>query len=190
MPQAKKSGTLGVPLMIVAFLAIAGFLYWLSISTEPSEFAMAEEDGSAQLEEATSVTPADFASEGPESFVDQRVRLPNVQVDSVGGLDVFWISLPVQDEEDEVMPYLVRVDREFVEIAVVSNDVVTLTGTVRDMSDDVVEGWDGQGAFPDEGQREAAAAVETFLQADDIERHEAPEDPEAADDTTDPGAGG
>ena len=36
---------LSLPLMVVAFLAVGGFLYWLNITAQPTEVAVAEEPG-------------------------------------------------------------------------------------------------------------------------------------------------
>jgi len=181
MAQTKKSGAFNLPLMILSFVAIVGFLYWLSIASEPTELAVAEENGEAELGAYRGVSLVELG-DGPEAFLDERVRLPNVRVTEIMGTHLFWFDLP--REEDEVHPYLVRVDRTRVadDLQVLPEDVITLTGTVRAMSDSVVTAWEELGVFTDQGQRGRVEAESTFIDLDQVEIHtDEPQD--------DPGSG-
>lgn len=172
MAQSKKSGSLHVPLMILAFLAMGGFLYWLNIASEPTEFVVAEENDLAELGPATSVSLVAFG-DGPEEYQGERVRIPNVRVAQLMGPHMFWFDLPV--EEDETESFLVRVNRNFVDedMQILSEDVVTLAGRVGMMSDSVMTAWEEAGVFTEEGQRGEVDAVTVFLDADEIEIHTA-----------------
>lgn len=48
-----------LPLMIIAFLTIAGFIYWLSASTQAVRVAIAEDEAAAQAEEEANAGPVD-----------------------------------------------------------------------------------------------------------------------------------
>ncbi len=187
MAQSKKSGSLHVPLMVLAFLAMGGFLYWLSIASEPTQFVVAEENGQAQLEPATSVSLVAFG-DGPEEYAGERVRIPNVRVVQLLGPHMFWFDLPV--EEDETEPFLVRVNRNFVDedMQILGEDVITVTGTVGMMSDSVITAWEGAGVFTEEGQRGEVEAVSVFLDADEVQIHTADVEPEE-DEEDPPGDG-
>lgn len=179
MAQTKRSGALNLPLMILAFLAIVGFLYWLNIASEPTEFAVAEENAEVDLGEYTGVSLVELG-DGPELFLDERIRLPNVQVTEIMGTDLFWFEMPVEEESE---PFLVRVDRTRVaaDLQVLPEDVVTITGTVRAMSDSVITAWEELGVFTGQGQRTEAEAQSVFIDMDAVEIHTAApeEDPEA-----------
>jgi hypothetical protein len=163
-----KSGALNLPLMIVAFLAMGGFLYWLSVTSEPTEFAVAEENRTADLPTATSVSPVEF-SEGPAGYVGERIRIPNVAVRDLTGLNLIWFHLANEEET----PYLVRIDRRFVadDLQVLRDDVISLAGTVHAMSDSVLTAWEDLGIFTAEGQRGLVQAQESFIEADQIDLH-------------------
>jgi hypothetical protein len=168
MPQSKKSGALNLPLMIVAFLAIAGFLYWLSITSEPTEFAVAEETLDDQLGPALDLTLEQFG-ENADGYIGSRIRITDVQVQTLVGADAFWFSFPQEDVND----YLVRVDRTRVDsdIQILPGDRLTVSGTVHPMTDSVIEAWEQWGVLRDEAQRPAVMVLEGFLEADSIGIH-------------------
>lgn len=168
MPQSKKSGALNFPLMIVAFLAIGGFLYWLSITSEPTEFTVAEESLDDQLGPALDLTLEQFG-ENADGYVGSRIRITNVEVRNLVGADAFWFAFPQEDVND----YLVRVDRGRVDadLQILPNDRLTVSGTVRAMTDSVIDVWDQWGVFGDDAQRPAVMVLESFLEADSIGIH-------------------
>lgn len=167
MAQATSS-KLSFPLMIVAFLGVAGFVYWLSVTAEPTEIPVAEEEESA-LELSMEI----FQSRAPE-VVGERVSLPHVEVASSLGAQAFWFQFP------DGNIYLTRMGPELAESAfqVEEGDEVRITGTVREMTDAVLDGWVSQGVIPPDA-RDMAAFAQTFLEADELEIRV----PEAAQDT-------
>lgn len=179
MADSKMSGKLNAPLMILAFLAIGGFLYWLNVTSEPTEIAVAEEDPRAALPQAEAVSPVQFADD-PGAYLEARVRLPNIRVANLMGTEAFWFNLADEAET----PYLVRLDREWIEaeMQILPDDVITLTGTVHAMSDSVIRAWEDLGVFTQEGQRGLVDGLDTFIDADQVEIHtarqEEPEDEE------------
>jgi hypothetical protein len=184
---SKQSGSFNIPLMILAFLTMAGFLYWLNIASEPTQIAVAEENGmEAMLDEATSVSPIALIEDAQE-LIDEMVRVPNIRVAELMGTSAFWFPVSMGDEEEQL--YLVFLDPNFIDpgFQLVPDDVLTLTGTVREMSDQIITQWEEQGLFTEEGQRPMAAEVETFIQAAHLDVHttaEEADDPDADDDDT------
>lgn len=163
------SSKLSFPLMIVAFLGVAVFVYWLSVTAQPTEIPVADEEESA-LELSMEV----FQSRTTE-IVGERVRLPHVEVASSMGLQAFWF----QFQDGSI--YLTRMGSELAESAfqVEEGDEVRITGIVREMSDEVLDGWVNRGVIPPDA-RDMAAFAQTFIEADDIEIRV----PEAAQDTS------
>ena len=168
---SKKSGALNVPLMILAFLLMGGFLYWLNISSEPSQLAVAEEGSADRLRaDSRPVSPAVLGAEA-EDYVDELVRVSNIRVNSLLGTQGFWFLVPTEDEE--LADYLVRLDPDYIppDLQVVPGDILTVIGRVGAMSEEVITQWEGQGFFTEEGQRTAVAELGTYLSAMDIEIH-------------------
>lgn len=183
MADTNTSGKLNAPLMILTFLAIGGFLYWLNVTSEPTEIAMADEDPRAALPSAEAVSAVQFADD-PGVYLEARVRLPNIRVANLMGTEAFWFSLADEAET----PYLVRLDREWIDAdqQILPEDVITLTGTVHAVSDSVIRAWEDLGVFTEEGQRVLVDGLDTFIEADEVEIHSArQEDPDDEEDPAD-----
>lgn len=168
---SKQSGALNLPLMILAFLLMGGFLYWLNISSEPSQLAVAEEGSADRLRaDSRPVSPAVLGAEA-EDYVGELVRVSNIRADALFGPQAFWFLVPT-GEEDELASYLVRLNPEFLpDFQVVPGDIMTVTGRVEAMSEEVITQWEGQGFFTEEGQRGLVAELQTYISAVHIEIH-------------------
>jgi hypothetical protein len=151
------SGKLSLPLMIVAFLAVAGFVYWLSVTAQPTEIPVAEEE-----EPALELSLEVFQSRSSE-VVGERVRLPHVEVASTLGLQAFWFEFP------DGNIYLARIGPELAETGfqVEDGDEVRMAGIVREMNDEVLDAWVNQGVIPSDA-RDMAAFAQTFIEADEM----------------------
>lgn len=187
MATLKRSGKLSMPLMILSFLAMGGFIWWLSVNAEPTEVAVAEEDPRSELPDPEAVSPVAFADD-PASFEGERVRIPNIQVQDLLGTEAFWFNLADDDET----PFLVGLNREWIEseLQILPGDVITLTGTVHAVSEDLIRSWEDAGVFTEEGQRAEVDALDVVIEADQVEIHsEREEEEETDEDTTeaDPG---
>lgn len=153
-------------LMTVAFLLIGGFLWWLSITAEPTSVAIVEEEESADDDPAVPTVELAAFSTDPRQYEGQQIRLRNVPVASMLGQQAFWFQLSNQT------PYLVKVDST---LAAAGVDVRTrdrierVVGTVHVMSDSVLDAWDAQGAFTNETQRIEAEFATSFLQATSLD---------------------
>jgi hypothetical protein len=157
MAQA-SSGKLSLPLMIVAFLSVAGFVYWLSVTAQPTEVPVAEEE-----EPALELSLEVFQSRSGE-VVGERVRIPPVVVAAPLGLQAFWFEFP------DGNIYLTRIGPELVQsgLQVEEGDRVRITGEVREMNDEVLDSWVNQGVIPSDA-RDMAGFAQTFIEADELQ---------------------
>ncbi len=154
---------LSLPLMIVSFLVLGGFLYWLNITAEPTEVAI-EETTEEEGPVASSVLTVDDFLANPEGQIDATVRVTGARVASRLGTQAFWIG-----PDDQ--PYLVKMDPQLVNAGtqVLVESVVNITGSVYMMSDSVLASWDTLGVFGNEGDRIVAEFATSFLEASGIQ---------------------
>lgn len=166
--RAGAASKLSLPLMILAFVAVIGFMYWLNITAQPTEVAVAEE-GLEDDETAVTVSLGDFQM-NPESYEGQSIRLNGVQVSSRLGGQAFWTTLPNEQ------PYLIHFGTDLVteEFSVTQGDVVNLMGTVMMMSPEVLDAWQAGGAFTNDVQRIEAEFATSFVEASSVDIRLAP----------------
>lgn len=154
---------LSLPLMIVSFLILGGFLYWLSVTAEPTEVAIVEETTDEGPGASAILALEDFLA-NPEGQLDAIVEVTGARVASRLGTQAFWIG-------PDDRPYLVKMGPEVIEAGteILVESVVKITGTVYMMSDSVLTDWDGMGVFSNEGDRIVAEFATSFLEAVSIE---------------------
>ena len=139
---------LSLPLMVVAFLAVVGFLYWLNVTAEPTQVTIAEEDTGRRGSGASAILDvADFLPNAAQ-YDGQVVEVLGARVASRLGPQAFWIG------PDEA-PFLVKMTPELVETGsqILIEQRLNLVGTVHVMTDSAHAAWEAQGAFPNEGDR-------------------------------------
>jgi hypothetical protein len=146
---------------VLAFLVIAGFMYWLNISSEPSVVAVAEEEPTIDV-----VSVSSFA-QNPTMYTGTPIQLTGVEVvDNVGSY-AFFFGLPDGGR------YLARLSPSIVSggLVVLPGDRGTLVGTVQAMTDTVFEAWTQEGIFVggSAAQRDSVGAVESFFQVEDAQ---------------------
>lgn len=156
---------LSLPLMILAFLVVIGFLYWLNVTAEPTEVTIVEEEGPRSSGASAILDVADFLS-APGQYEGRIVEVTNARISSRLGPQAFWIG-------PDDRPFLVKIGAELV---AAGTDIrieqrVNLTGTVWVMSDSAHAAWGAQGAFPNEGDMIVAqfAIGSPYLEATVIE---------------------
>jgi hypothetical protein len=154
---------LSLPLMLVSFIIVGGFLYWLSITAEPTEVEIVEEptdEGSG----ASAILSVDDFLANPEGQFDAVVEVTRARVASRLGAQAFWIG-------PDDSPYLVKMGPEVLEAGtqVLVESVVNIVGTVFPMSDSVLTSWDTLGVFTNPGDRIVAEFATSFLQARSVE---------------------
>ncbi len=162
---------LGIPLMILSFLAVAGFLYWLSVTAGPTETEMAVEAEPDEVQ-ATEVALGDFFA-GPPAYMGQYIALREIPVTQLLGSQSFWTNPPGSQA-----PYLVHLSAALLadSVAVNVGALVDVTGTVLPMSESVLANWDSAGAFPGgESDRVQASFAENFIEVTRIEEVESSE---------------
>lgn len=152
-------------LMILAFIAMAGFLYWLSIAAGESSVQVVENgDDTTEVDTddgATQVAMSTFR-DSPATYVGQRLRVTDVRVSSLLGRTgrLFWL----QPDDN---PYLVHRDSTVAPDREVRSGMRgTVTGTVHEMSDSVLDAWEADGAFTSESDRFVAEFAETYIEAE------------------------
>ncbi len=155
--------------MIVAFLGIAGFLYWLNatavgtattVVTAPAE---ADPFADAIPIEASSLETNALQFEGA------LLRMPDVDVVSRVGDEAFWTQLP--NEENFFMKLGPELTEGSVPTTVASGETAGyVVGVLRIMNDSTLDAWEAQGAFDDTptGRLEAEFA-EVFMELVHIE---------------------
>ena len=137
---------LGTPLMIVCFLAVAGFLYWLSTYDTPEvevdQAVTGSEDG------LNEVAFADFVLE-TQSYMGEEITLRLVDVNSTVGDRLFWTMLPGNN------PYLMHISDEALadSVEVLGGLRVDFTGRVMALSDSILDVWMESGILTSEGDR-------------------------------------
>ena len=157
---------LSLPLMILAFLVVIGFLYWLNVTAEPTEVVIVEEEDPRSSGASAILDVADFLPEARQ-YQGLVVEVTGARVASRLGPQAFWIG-------PDDAPFLVKMGPEVLEAGavVLVEQRVNLTGTVHMMSDSTHAAWDAAGAFPNEGDRIVAefAIGSPFLEITAVER--------------------
>lgn len=155
---------LGVPLMILAFATIAGFMYWLNgqASNEmAARQAYADSVAAAEEEEANRppVISAERIQMDASPFEGEAIRMEQVPVASTLGTQGYWLEMPNGN------PFLISVssDAEIEGGEVGTGDDVWLTGRVTAISDSVLNAWTEAGTIGD-GDRLAAEFATYFIE--------------------------
>lgn len=153
------SGVFGTISMIAAFLAIAGFMYWLSIASEPTEFAVADEGEQAQ------VLSLPAFQMNPAGYEGVLLELDGVVVSETLGSQAFVTELP----NGEL--YLVRIPGALVQqgLVVEAGDRGRITGRVEEMNDAVLTRWDGEGVFGDPEHRAVVGTMPSFFSVESMQ---------------------
>lgn len=168
--KASRRGAvdLGMPLMIVAFLAIAGFLYWLNLQAQAElaeKAAVAEEMAAeeAAAEAMGEVIPGEALQTDPGLYEGKTVTVEGLAIVGPLGTQGFWLELPNQN------PFLVSlseaVKAEGLNLG--AGTTVNVSGTVYAMADSVVNAWSTAGSIG-EGDRLAAEFATHYLEAEQI----------------------
>jgi hypothetical protein len=157
---------LSLPLMILSFVVVVGFLYWLNVTAEPTEIVVVEEEDDTGSGASAILDVSDFL-EDPSQYEGQVVEVTDARVASRLGPQAFWIG-------PDDAPFLVKMDSALVASGqqILMEQRVNLLGTVLSMTDSAHAAWDAQGAFPSDGDRIVAefAIGSPFLEISFVER--------------------
>ena len=106
----RGAANLGMPLMIVAFIVIGGFLYWLNLQAAEERASEIEEETAAEttagLSGGTLVAATDIQTDATQ-YEGQEIRLEGLAVASGLGQQGFWLELPNRN------PFLKRGSRRY-----------------------------------------------------------------------------
>ena len=147
-------------LMLAAFGAVTGFLYWLSKVAEPTE-SPADEVAAGVEDEGMVVDFADF-SNGTEAYVGQTVTLRGVAVTQRFGPNAFWATLSNPGNTSYLVHLSPAALADSVEIE--AGAAYDLSGAVHAMSDSVLDAWAAAGEFVQENDRFLAEYAIDFLE--------------------------
>ncbi len=175
---------LGAPLMVLSFLMVAGFMYWLSVTAEPTEVVVEEPEAAL-----VNVVSFEAFSAGPVEHLGEVVSLEDVQITDPLGYHSFWTNL----KDANRTAYLLHLSDSLVADSLVSvskDMVVTVTGTVTPMNDSILDAWEAAGAFEAAVDRTLAEFAENFIEVTLIEMPEPSEPGEADESGSDGGDGG
>jgi hypothetical protein len=171
---------LATPLMIVSFLAMAGFLYWLSTYEVPE--VVVDDSGTGLEDGLNEVAFADFVVE-TQGYMGEEITMRLVEVNSTIGDRLFWTMLPGGN------PYLMHISEEALadSVEVLGNRRVDITGSVMALSDSLLDVWMESGVLRSEGDR-----LQTLYALDKgdyfrILRFEMEDEGESGDESGEPG---
>jgi hypothetical protein len=138
---------LTLPLMILSFLVVAGFLYWLNVTAEPTQVVIQEEEEPTSSGASAILDVEDFLGDAL-TYDGQLIEVTDARIASRLGPQAFWIG-------PDDAPFLVKMGPELVEAGqeIPVEERVSLTGTVHVMTDSIHAAWDAQGAFPSQGDK-------------------------------------
>jgi len=146
------AGAGATPLMIMAFLTAAGFMYWLSVRAAPVEVGVVDGDAVVEEDLATVVTREVFGTD-PMAQADMLIQVPGLLVQGPVGTSTlaFFVQVP-----NQAGSYLIKMLSDEVTDGevVATGSTITMTGQVRAMSnpDSVADSWIASGAIV-EGDR-------------------------------------
>lgn len=160
-----------VPLMILAFAVVAGFMYWLSIASAAAAPEVAEGTEPA-AEETSGALTLDAFSTDVQAHLGQEVTISGLPVVSALGPHSFWTNLTDANET----AFLVHLGGGMIASGATAapGATVEVTGTVMAMSDSILNDWEAAGAFPGPADRIQAEFAETFIEASALSETMAP----------------
>ena len=177
-PLGSRRGeaNLGLPLMLITFLAIGGFMYYLYATAEPTQPAVLEEvdETSTEVGDGTPRVTPDELKTGADAFVGQVVRLEGVPVSSTMGRETFFVDLPASDNLPAT-PFLVHLGPDLVAqgMTVAVGEEVAVRGPVMIMNDSIVNAW-VEGGMISQGDRILVEFATHFMEAESVEITEEP----------------
>jgi len=155
---------LGVPLMIVAFVAIGGFMYWLNLQAaeyEASRVVEVQEEPAdpGTIEGAVTVAAEEIQLDA-SPYEGQMVTLPVLPVASQLGTQGFWLEMPNRN------PFLVSLNDDLMAqgISATQGQSATVTGMILAVNDSILTVWSDAGTIS-EGDRLAAEFATHFIEA-------------------------
>ena len=142
----RGASNLGIPLMIVAFALMGGLVYWLSITAEPTEVVVVEEESPEDTFMGTELEAAVLESPQITGYEGLMVRVADVPFAQAVGTAQFFVNLP------QGSPFLIRMsDRMLADstMSMPTGGILTITGTLLALTDTIRDEWQAQGTVDD-----------------------------------------
>lgn len=165
--RSKSAGGMQWLWMILAVVAMGGFMAWLGVNSQPQAGPVVDEGFSAADTEefvpGQRVAVDDIAGQ-PETYVDREITLADVAVSSRLGESAFWVVA------SNGTPFLVKLGEEVVASGGTVSDgqVVTVAGPVRAMSAATLDEWEQIGILRSESDRLVAEFATAYLEATEL----------------------
>jgi hypothetical protein len=163
----RGAANLGMPLMIVAFLAMAGFLYWLNLQAKAEAASRAVQEDvpvEASGPVAGTLVPGEDLQVDPSPYEGMTIKVEGLTVASGLGTQGFWLELPNKNPFLVSMSPAVKAEG----VTVTPGQMVTVSGTIFAMGDSALNAWSAAGTIG-EGDRLAAEFATHFLEAQQVQ---------------------
>lgn len=171
MPEnASRRGAvdMGMPLMILAFIVILGFMYWLNVQAQADKAARVIEE---EPVEETSTGPAGIElgeviaiGTDPEAFVGETIRGVGYEVASLLGTEGFWVNTAAGNPFLVVWSEAMRASGA----TVAQGDVVDVVGELLRMEISYLDEWEAEGGIT-ANDRIIAEFATHFVMAESVE---------------------
>lgn len=166
------AANLSIPLMLLTFLLMGGFLWWLNMNAEPTSVAFMEEP----VEDTTPV-----AGPGGREVTQEELRMTPDQLEGqivritlgvAGAVGTEAFFLDVTDS-----PFLVKLGPQLVQQGqTVPQGAVTVVGPLMAMTDSTRQDWISKGLVPPADEVLVEFATH-FIEATSVEPAAAPAQP-------------
>lgn len=169
----RGQSNLGLPLMILTFIVIGGFMYWLYVTAEPTQPAAVEieeeEPETAAGSGSGTLVPVDSLKLSPEGYEGQLIRVEGIRVAQEMGNRTYYVDLP-ETPAQPASSFLVRLNDELAAAgtAAAMGTPLTMVGTLSVMNDSTVTEWQESGSIG-EVDRMLAEVATHYLLVEEIE---------------------
>lgn len=155
----------GTLLMVLAFVVIAGFLWWLygQAEAERAAAAMVEDSVPEEVTSTIRTVGPDELRMDATAFEGQEIRVASMNIASLLGTQGFWLEIPNGN------PFLVSMSPEVMAegLSVAAGSRATVTGTVLAMNDSTLTAWSEAGTIQ-EGDRIVAEFATHYMEATEV----------------------
>jgi len=159
---------LGMPLMILAFLVIVGFMYWLNVQAQADRASRVIEE--EPIEETTSESVGVDLGEAVaiganmDAFVGETIQGVGYEVASLLGTEGFWVNTASGN------PFLVAWSEEMraAGVTVAQGDIVDVVGELLVMQISYLDEWEAEGGIT-ANDRIIAEFATHFVVAESVE---------------------
>jgi len=172
MPEnASRRGAvdMGMPLMILAFIVILGFMYWLNVQAQADKASRVIEEETPVEETSTGLAGIDLGEvvaigSDPEAFVGETIRGVGYEVVSLLGTEGFWVNTAAGN------PFLVAWSEEMraAGVTVAQGDLVDVVGEMLRMEISYLDEWEAEGGIT-ANDRIIAEFATHFVMAESVE---------------------